>query len=148
MQELASPCADDGPRAMDLGNDRPAGAAAAPTQGVLPMLASACPGWVCYAEKTQGAWALPHISSAKSPQAVQGYGTCAEASAAIVCTFEHGHVSQAERVSVLLRERSPTVLRSLMIGGSVIMPCIAGRWSSAGWRRAWAESQAPCTTVP
>lgn len=38
----------------------------------LPLLASSCPGWVCYAEKTQGAAVLPHISSAKSPQAVQG----------------------------------------------------------------------------
>ena len=60
---------DDGGRHMDTG--------AAPVQseasgGVLPMLASACPGWVCYAEKSQGAWVLPHISSAKSPQAVQG----------------------------------------------------------------------------
>ena len=36
------------------------------------MLASACPGWVCYAEKTQAAGLLPHISSAKSPQAIMG----------------------------------------------------------------------------
>lgn len=36
------------------------------------MLASACPGWVCYAEKTQAGNLLPHISSAKSPQAVMG----------------------------------------------------------------------------
>ncbi|KAI8476839.1 MAG: iron hydrogenase [Monoraphidium minutum] len=48
-----------------------AGAAAGPC-GPLPMLASACPGWVCYAEKTQAAGLLPHISSAKSPQAVMG----------------------------------------------------------------------------
>ena len=41
-------------------------------EGPLPLLASSCPGWVCYAEKTQGAAILPHISSAKSPQAVQG----------------------------------------------------------------------------
>ena len=33
----------------------------------LPMLASACPGWVCYAEKTQ-AGVLPNISTTKSPQ--------------------------------------------------------------------------------
>lgn len=38
----------------------------------LPMLASACPGWVCYAEKTHGDYVLPHISTAKSPQAVMG----------------------------------------------------------------------------
>jgi iron only hydrogenase large subunit-like protein len=46
----------------------PSGAAAAP----LPMLASACPGWVCYAEKTHGTYALPYIATAKSPQAVMG----------------------------------------------------------------------------
>ena len=40
--------------------------------GPLPMLASACPGWVCYAEKTQAGSLLPHISAAKSPQAVMG----------------------------------------------------------------------------
>ena len=34
----------------------------------LPMLASACPGWVCYAEKTHGSFILPYISTAKSPQ--------------------------------------------------------------------------------
>jgi iron only hydrogenase large subunit-like protein len=37
----------------------------------LPMLASACPGWVCYAEKTQPS-ALPYISTAKSPQQTMG----------------------------------------------------------------------------
>ena len=36
--------------------------------GNLPVLASACPGWVCYAEKTHGDYVLPHISTAKSPQ--------------------------------------------------------------------------------
>ena len=34
----------------------------------LPMLASACPGWVCYAEKTHGDYVLPYISTTKSPQ--------------------------------------------------------------------------------
>ncbi|XP_064647003.1 cytosolic Fe-S cluster assembly factor narfl-like [Lineus longissimus] len=38
----------------------------------LPMLASACPGWVCYAEKTHGSYILPHISTTKSPQQVMG----------------------------------------------------------------------------
>ncbi|KZT41487.1 iron hydrogenase [Sistotremastrum suecicum HHB10207 ss-3] len=37
----------------------------------LPMLASACPGWVCYAEKTHGEM-LPFISKTKSPQQVMG----------------------------------------------------------------------------
>ncbi len=49
---------------------QPAGASSA--EQPLPMLASACPGWVCYAEKTQGAAVLPHISTAKSPQAIMG----------------------------------------------------------------------------
>ena len=39
--------------------------------GSLPMLASACPGWVCYAEKTH-AEMLPFISRTKSPQQVMG----------------------------------------------------------------------------
>ncbi|CAH1772305.1 unnamed protein product [Owenia fusiformis] len=38
----------------------------------LPMLASACPGWVCYAEKTHGSYILPYISSTKSPQQIMG----------------------------------------------------------------------------
>jgi iron only hydrogenase large subunit-like protein len=37
----------------------------------LPMLASACPGWVCYAEKAQGDL-LPLMSAARSPQGVMG----------------------------------------------------------------------------
>ncbi|EIW63112.1 iron hydrogenase [Trametes versicolor FP-101664 SS1] len=39
--------------------------------GKLPMLASACPGWVCYAEKTHSEM-LPYISQTKSPQQVMG----------------------------------------------------------------------------
>ena len=35
----------------------------------LPLLTSACPGWVCYAEKTTPA-ALPYIATTKSPQQV------------------------------------------------------------------------------
>ncbi|XP_076043435.1 cytosolic Fe-S cluster assembly factor narfl [Oratosquilla oratoria] len=38
----------------------------------LPMLASACPGWICYAEKTHGSYILPHISTTKSPQQIMG----------------------------------------------------------------------------
>lgn len=41
------------------------------TEGQLPMLASACPGWVCYAEKTH-AEMLPFISRTKSPQQIMG----------------------------------------------------------------------------
>lgn len=40
-------------------------------QSQLPMLASACPGWICYAEKTHGEL-LPFISGTKSPQQVAG----------------------------------------------------------------------------
>ncbi|CAF4843795.1 unnamed protein product [Pieris macdunnoughi] len=43
-----------------------------PSGKYLPMLASSCPGWVCYAEKTHGSFILPYISSTKSPQQIQG----------------------------------------------------------------------------
>lgn len=36
-----------------------------------PILTSACPGWICYAEKTHP-HVLPHLSSLKSPQALSG----------------------------------------------------------------------------
>ncbi|PKU37055.1 hypothetical protein llap_12645 [Limosa lapponica baueri] len=36
------------------------------------MLASACPGWICYAEKTHGSFIIPYISTTKSPQQVMG----------------------------------------------------------------------------
>lgn len=39
--------------------------------GPLPILASACPGWVCYAEKAQGDL-LPLMSSTRSSQGVAG----------------------------------------------------------------------------
>ena len=38
----------------------------------LPLLASSCPGWVCYAEKTHGALVIPHMSAVKSPQQAAG----------------------------------------------------------------------------
>lgn len=37
----------------------------------LPMLASSCPGWICYAEKSQPA-AIPFIDTTKSPQQIAG----------------------------------------------------------------------------
>lgn len=37
-----------------------------------PLLASACPGWVCYAEKTHGELAVPHMATTKSPQQIMG----------------------------------------------------------------------------
>lgn len=39
--------------------------------GPLPVLASACPGWVCYAEKAQGDL-LPLMSSVRSSQGIAG----------------------------------------------------------------------------
>ncbi|KAL1958630.1 hypothetical protein VTO42DRAFT_4227 [Malbranchea cinnamomea] len=36
-----------------------------------PVLSSACPGWICYAEKTHP-HVLPHLSRLKSPQALTG----------------------------------------------------------------------------
>ncbi|XP_053662889.1 probable cytosolic Fe-S cluster assembly factor AGAP009023 [Anopheles marshallii] len=38
----------------------------------LPMLASSCPGWVCYAEKTHGNFILPYIATTRSPQQIMG----------------------------------------------------------------------------
>ena len=37
-----------------------------------PILSSACPGWICYAEKTHGNWILPYISKVKSAQQIMG----------------------------------------------------------------------------
>jgi hypothetical protein len=45
--------------------------AATPAPPALPLLAGACPGWVCYAEKSAHA-ALPHLAAARSPQALAG----------------------------------------------------------------------------
>ena len=41
------------------------------SDGPLPLLVSACPGWTCYAEASQHAHpAVPHLSSVKSPTAL------------------------------------------------------------------------------
>ena len=42
-----------------------------PTKSKKPILSSACPGWICYAEKTHP-HLLPHLSRLKSPQALTG----------------------------------------------------------------------------
>lgn len=44
---------------------------AAATTPKKPILSSACPGWICYAEKTHP-HVLPHLSRLKSPQALTG----------------------------------------------------------------------------
>lgn len=38
----------------------------------LPLLASECPGWICYCEKTQGVDTLSHVSSVRSAQGIMG----------------------------------------------------------------------------
>lgn len=45
--------------------------AASVTPPEKPILSSACPGWICYAEKTHP-HVLPHLSHLKSPQALTG----------------------------------------------------------------------------
>ncbi|XP_053527754.1 cytosolic iron-sulfur assembly component 3 isoform X2 [Artibeus jamaicensis] len=44
----------------------------ADSKHALPVLTSACPGWICYAEKTHGSAIIPYISTARSPQQVMG----------------------------------------------------------------------------
>lgn len=41
-------------------------------QEIKPLLASSCPGWICYAEKTQEANIIDLISKTKSPQSIMG----------------------------------------------------------------------------
>ena len=43
-----------------------------PTAACLPVLSSSCPGWVCYAEKTQGESVVDCLSRIKSPQQIAG----------------------------------------------------------------------------
>jgi iron only hydrogenase large subunit-like protein len=68
--------ANTGPTALGApsGSDHAASSSAA-SAGVpaapLPVLASACPGWVCYAEKMVPE-ALPYVSTVKSPQQITG----------------------------------------------------------------------------
>mmetsp|Transcript_15685 Transcript_15685/g.37821 ORF Transcript_15685/g.37821 Transcript_15685/m.37821 type:complete len:537 (-) Transcript_15685:67-1677(-) len=41
-------------------------------EGKLPVLTSHCPGWTCYAEKVVDQKIIPHLSSVRSPQQIQG----------------------------------------------------------------------------
>lgn len=50
---------------------RPGAEGAIDTTPKQPILTSACPGWICYAEKTHP-YVLPHLSRLKSPQALTG----------------------------------------------------------------------------
>lgn len=38
----------------------------------LPIISSICPGWICYAEKTNGELIIPHLSRVRSPQQIMG----------------------------------------------------------------------------
>lgn len=38
----------------------------------LPIISSICPGWICYAEKTNGDLIIPHLSRVRSPQQIMG----------------------------------------------------------------------------
>ncbi|KAH7095739.1 cytosolic Fe-S cluster assembly factor NAR1 [Paraphoma chrysanthemicola] len=60
--------------AIALGSNAPAkpgSEGAIDTKPKQPILTSACPGWICYAEKTHP-YILPHLSRLKSPQALTG----------------------------------------------------------------------------
>ncbi|KAF2030127.1 LET1-like protein [Setomelanomma holmii] len=60
--------------AIALGSDapmKPGAEGAIDTTPKQPILTSACPGWICYAEKTHP-YILPHLSRLKSPQALTG----------------------------------------------------------------------------
>lgn len=37
-----------------------------------PIISSVCPGWICYAEKTNGELIIPHLSKVRSPQQIMG----------------------------------------------------------------------------
>jgi iron only hydrogenase large subunit-like protein len=52
-------------RAASSSGDKPGGGPQ------LPMIASACPGWVCYVEKAHSEM-IPFLSQTKSPQQVMG----------------------------------------------------------------------------
>lgn len=69
--------------------------------GPLPILSSACPGWICYAEKTHGEL-LPFVSNVKSPQAVMGTlvkGGEVAASLGLKCVLSAGIVMTDVRSS-------------------------------------------------
>lgn len=38
----------------------------------LPIISSTCPGWICYAEKTNGELVIQHLSKVRSPQQIMG----------------------------------------------------------------------------
>lgn len=64
--------ADEVAQALSTESKSPPGAeGSTDTIPKKPILTSACPGWICYAEKTHP-YVLPHLSRLKSPQALTG----------------------------------------------------------------------------
>lgn len=61
-------------------------------RSTLPMLASACPGWVCYAEKTHGDTVLPFISTTRSPQVLFLVASCTFSSFRSLRMISRSHV--------------------------------------------------------
>jgi iron only hydrogenase large subunit-like protein len=57
----------------------------------VPLMTSACPGWICYAEKTHGDYILPYISTVKSPQQIMG---------AIVKNYLREKMSQTKQTNI------------------------------------------------
>jgi iron only hydrogenase large subunit-like protein len=84
--------------------------------GESVVVASACPGWVTYAEKTQGKDVLNVISRVRSPQAIAG---------AVVPRVLGDGVGDAERVEVLGRspKRSPQLRPRRRTWLMTVMPC-------------------------
>lgn len=63
--------ADETTTSLTPSADTNSGSSISPTTPKKPILSSACPGWICYAEKTHP-HVLPHLSCLKSPQALTG----------------------------------------------------------------------------
>ncbi|KAI9253190.1 iron hydrogenase [Sporodiniella umbellata] len=60
----------NGGQELEQGTEKPRRGQKSKVEG-MPLLASSCPGWVCYAEKTHGE-ILPLIATTKSPQQMMG----------------------------------------------------------------------------
>lgn len=90
---------DSGPAAA-VGSSAPSGSSGGSGGQPLPMLASACPGWVCYAEKTHGDHVLPYIAT----------GGCFERRVAAA-----GSLSRAAPALQMLAVQQPCFLRALAL---------------------------------
>ena len=70
-QQQKPPMDNNNVKSVRIKRNGASGGDGAMNEAKLPMLASACPGWICYAEKTHG-FILPYISQTKSPQQIMG----------------------------------------------------------------------------